>query len=168
MLSQLFPVVMSSQAAFKIRYRQRSVKIIALCDIAAVRLQQLDLLPCLNALRNTFKPHSLCHCHNVLEHHRFLVVKLVLIERKEALVHLEHIPRDILYQCKRGIADTEIVHRGRYPGSLQSADDPLQILEFNVCGRLSKLYLYVLMRYIVPVNYPNDMLQQMCVRKMPP
>ena len=65
----LYRITFFIQPFFKFLQRKRFVKEIALCKLAVVLTEELQLCRSLNALYDTFKTDLLSHSHNVLEHY---------------------------------------------------------------------------------------------------
>ena len=85
---------------FKLIDRQWLVKQEALCYVALVLLQYLDLFLSFYSLGDTFKSQFICHGDNVTEHYITNHVLIVFVLRKEVSVNLYNVPRYLFYEIK--------------------------------------------------------------------
>ena len=83
-VSKIYRVSLHIKALFKLLNRQRTVKQKALRLLAAVLFKYVELCGSLNALDDTFKPHFLCHRHNVTEHYASHAGAFLVIKRQKA------------------------------------------------------------------------------------
>ena len=98
------------QPLFKFLNGQRAVKKEALCLLAVVILQGLELRRGLNALDDTLQPHLLGHSHNVAEHYAADAAAFLVIQREEGAVHLKHVPGNDTDKVQGRISHSEVVH----------------------------------------------------------
>ena len=94
----LYRITFFIQPFFKFLQRKRFVKEIALCKLAVVLTEELQLCRSLNALYDTFKTYFLCNRNNVPEHYFLFEVILFACFGEKTFVYFENVPRNILYK----------------------------------------------------------------------
>ena len=119
----LFRIMYAFKPFFKFRDRKGLVKIEALCHLAVVGGQKIDLPGSFDSLCDTLQSQLLRHGNDMPEHHTSPGQSGFICLRQEALVHLQHIPRDLLDELQRRIPDAEIKQAMSCPTLSQGISD---------------------------------------------
>ena len=94
-----------------------------------------------------------------MSEHPVAVHFIIVFLGEDALVQLQHVPGDLLDQVQGGVTNAEIIYRGTDTGGLERRDNALQVLEFDIGGRLRQFNFNQIVGDVVPVDDFNVTVQ---------